>query len=209
MLKQIKEGVLSALAISICLGGMAITASAMYKMPISDVVEQKPVICEQQTETKIKTITEIKRDLPYIEYNIPEYGGFKSYMGYKTLTNKSSNQYKLQTEFAYTGKYGIRMVNERYCVAIGSHFNTAIGQYFDLVLENGVQIPCIMSDLKADIHTDVNNIFTLPTKCCSEFVVDMAVLNNDARYAGSLSAVCEEWDSPVKYIRVYETNILK
>ena len=53
MLKQIKEGVLSALAISICLGGMAVTASAMYKMPISDVVEQKPVICEQQTVTKI------------------------------------------------------------------------------------------------------------------------------------------------------------
>ena len=44
--------------------------------------------------------------LDYIEYIAPITSGFKSYMHYTTITNKSSQQYKLQ-KIAYTGTYGI------------------------------------------------------------------------------------------------------
>lgn len=142
----------------------------------------------------------------YKEYNVPNNSGFKSYMSYKTLTLESSKQYKLQNNYAYTGTYGVRQVNSRYCIALGSYFNADIGQYVDVVLNNGTVIPCIVGDRKADIHTDANNIFT-SNGCCTEFIVDMSVLNTKAKNMGNMSVCCEEWNSSVKKIIVYETNI--
>lgn len=116
---------------------------------------------------------------------------------------KSSKQYKLQQK-AYTGDYGIRMVNGRYCVAIGSHFECKIGQYFDLILANGEVIPCIMADQKANKHTDSANIITTSTNCLSEFIVDRNALNRNAKRDGNISSCCEEWKSHVVKIRVYK-----
>lgn len=144
----------------------------------------------------------------YLEYNVPAHSDFKSFMGYEAITDKSSNQYQLQVNQATTGQYGIRTINGRFCVAIGSHFETEIGQYFDLVLENGEIIPCIMGDLKADQDTDSQNIFT-PNGCCSEFIVDSGRLISSAWQIGSVSGACDEWNSPVKSIRVYKTNVLE
>ena len=138
----------------------------------------------------------------YIEFNVP-YAKNKTWMPYTTITNKSSKQYKLQQK-AYTGDYGIRMVNERYCVAIGSHFECKIGQYFDLILANGEVIPCIMADQKANKHTDSANIITTSTNCLSEFIVDRNALNRNAKRDGNISSCCEEWKSHVVKIRVYK-----
>ena len=75
-------------------------------------------------------------ELLYTAYAAPYTSGMKSYMPYsvgdKSIFTQSSNQYKLQ-ELCNTGNYGIRQYNGRYCVAIGSYFGTAIGQYFDLI----------------------------------------------------------------------------
>lgn len=147
------------------------------------------------------------KEAKYTSYSVPANRGFKSYMGYKTLTNKSSWQYKLQQSYAITGNYGIRMVNNRYCIAVGSHFQTSIGQYLDLVLENGTIIPCIMADLKADIHTDNSNIVTLHNGCVSEFVIDKDMLHRTAKKMGDISYCNDTWKSPVVEIRVYDKNI--
>ena len=142
----------------------------------------------------------------YIEIRVPDHRDFKSYMGYKSITKKSSPQYKLQANYAYTGDYGIRMVNGRYCIAVGSYFKTAIGQYLDVVLENGVVIPCIMGDAKADKDTDRSHIFT-SNGCCSEFIVDRSVLAPAIKNSGSASSACAEWNSKVIAIRVYNKNV--
>jgi len=144
----------------------------------------------------------------YNEINIPSHKDFKSYMGYKTITDKESNQYKIQSQYAYTGTYGIRQVNDRYCVALGSYFGVEVGQYFDLVLENGVIIPCIMGDFKANCDTNSQNIFTESNGCCSEFIVDSDALVASAKSKGSISYTCEEWNSQVIAIRIYEKNVL-
>lgn len=144
----------------------------------------------------------------YLEYSIPEYNGFKSYMDYNKLSCKTSSQYTLQKYFTMTTEDGMRMIDGRYCIAIGSYFNCKVGQYIDLVLENGTVIPCIMGDLKADVHTDSQNIFTMPTKCCSEFIVDTDKMNSWVKYTGDFSNYKSDWNSPVKAIRVYDKNIL-
>ena len=144
---------------------------------------------------------------PSKKYSVPSYSGYKSWMDYQMITLAGSEQKILQDEYAYTGKYGIRQINGRYCVAVGSHFTTKIGQYFDLILENGEVIPCILADQKADCDTDSDNIFTGHNGCATEFIVDADVLNYYAKRDGDISSCCEEWNSPVETIKIYQKTV--
>ena len=150
-----------------------------------------------------------KDPVDYRIYEIPEYSGYKSFMDYTKITDTSSPQWKLQEEYAYTGDYGIRMVNGRFCVAIGFAFDPKIGQYFDLVLANGTVIPCIISDEKSVYDTDEDNIFTTANGCCTEFVVDNECLYGKASRMGDISFCNERWNSPVEIIRIYEKNVME
>lgn len=143
----------------------------------------------------------------YTSYDVPNTSGFKSFMDYRAITDKSSAQYRLQNEYAETGDYGIRMVNGRYCIAVGSYFTDDIGQYIDLILENGTVIPCVLSDQKANAHTDSNNIVTVHSGCASEFVVDTPRLNNEAKIRGDMSYSTDNWNSRVVMIKVYNKNV--
>ena len=147
----------------------------------------------------------------FVMYDIPKYEGFKSWMSYKAITNKSSKQYKLQ-QIASTGYAGIRTVNNRYCVAIGTAFDASIGTYIDLILEDGFVIPCIVADIKSPKHTDANNVFTITGKtkktiCCTEFVIDPEKLNLDAMESGNISDCNELWAERVRAIVVYDKNV--
>ena len=145
----------------------------------------------------------------YVSYEVSQNKGFKSFMSYKSITSKISKQYKLQEDYAYTGDYGIRQVNDRYCVAIGTAFNLEVGTYFDLVLENGTIIQCVLGDVKAEEHTLNDNITTASNGCVSEFIVDLELLDSNIKYHGDISKANEYWSSPVVEIRAYETNIFE
>ena len=146
--------------------------------------------------------------LNYRDYTVPITSGFKSYMPYTAITNKASKQFKLQ-QMASTGAYGIRTVNNRYCVAIGTAFNAQVGTYFDLILANETVISCIVSDIKADKHTDKNNMITVSNGCLTEFIVNSSALDRNAKRMGDISYCCDEWNSRVEKIRVYDKNIFE
>ena len=141
----------------------------------------------------------------YIDYDVYDTKGFKSYMPYTAITSTSSPQYKLQ-QIAYTGNYGLRQVEDRYCVAIGTAFNAPIGTYFDIILTNETVIRCVVSDIKANEHTDSFNVTTVANGCMSEFLVDMNALDSHAKRMGNVS-VFEDWDSTIETIRVYDKNV--
>ena len=162
---------------------------------------------KEVTKDTQEEIKEIKIEIENNIYTMPNNSGFKSYMDYRTITDTSSLQYKLQNTYAHTGDYGIRMVDNRYCIALGTYFTSNIGQYIDLTLENGVVIPCILAEVKADIHTDSNNIMTMHNGCVTEFVVDTNVLFEKAKTTGNISYCQDKWKSPVKKVKVYDENI--
>lgn len=143
----------------------------------------------------------------YTEYYITNNIGFKSYMAYETIKDRKSDQYILQSQYAYTGKYGIRQVNKRYCAAIGTAFNAGTGTYFDLVLENGTIIPCIVGDIKSDTDTEDNNIATKYNGCICEFIVDTSALDSDIKILGDISECNKEWNSKSVIIKIYNKNI--
>ena len=143
----------------------------------------------------------------YIEYQLPENSGFKSFMPYQSITDKTSKQYKLQTEYAYIGNYGIKQVNNRYCVAIGTAFHTDIGTYFDLILENGEVIQCIVSDIKDDQDTEINNVVTIENGCISEFIVDIDYIPSYVKIIGDISLCSDKWNSKPVSIKIYDKNV--
>ena len=161
-----------------------------------------------------KIIDKYEYDLKFIDKTIipvPEKyqkRDFKSYEPYTAIKSKISPHYKLQREYAYTNEEnGIRMVNDRYCIALGSYFVYRIGQYVDVVLANGVIIKCILGDQKADAHTDNLHIAHKTDGSIIEFIVDKNKLPKYPRIRGNLSYLCEEWQSPVAQIIVYEVNV--
>lgn len=146
-------------------------------------------------------------------YKIRDFRCFKSYMSYESIKDETSKQYELREKYAYTGEYGIRQINERFCVAVGTYFDMEIGTYFDLILENGTIIPCVLGDVKDEKHTLSDNITTAKNLCVSEFIVDEKYLpykvkNNEETSSGNISDCCEEWNSSVVEIRVYGKNVL-
>ena len=131
------------------------------------------------------------------EYPITDGNTTKTVLPYKAF-GKNTNQAKLQS-LCQTNEVGLRVYDGRFTIAVGTYFNTAIGQYFDLVLENGTVIPCIMGDLKADIHTDSRGLFTEASGCMTEFIVDRTYLPNK----NSATYCYEAWNSKVVNVIVY------
>ena len=150
----------------------------------------------------------------YKIYNAPYTNGKKTFMPYAVYKNgrymsvfsPSSKQYELQ-QCCYTGIYGIRQCKNRFCVALGSAFGLSIGQFFDLCLDNGEVIKCIMADQKADVHTDSSNIITVHNGCMSEFIIDNKKLNSLANRMGDVSYCTDLWNSRVVKVKVYEKYI--
>ena len=142
----------------------------------------------------------------FVMYDVPKTNGFKSYMPYTAITNKSSKQYKLQ-QIASTGEYGIRKVNGRWCVAVGTAFNADIGTYIDLILEDGFVISCVVSDIKQDIHTESNNMVTRANNCVSEFLIDPKALHKSIKKTGDVSSCNEFWKENVRVVVVYDKSV--
>lgn len=139
----------------------------------------------------------------YVEYEVPN-NTIKSYMSYKKITYKYGNEYKLQ-EIAYTGNYGVRQVDDRYCIAVGSAYTKEVGTYIDLVLENGTVIPCILGDCKDDKDTDSSHRITYDGSL-AEFIVDDKQISRSVKKMGSLNYACDEWNSKISKIRIYDNN---
>lgn len=145
---------------------------------------------------------EIRGDNSGLIYSVPSTRGFKSYMDYRTITARTSKQFALQ-QYAQTAYNGLRTVNGRYCIALGTYFGGQIGQYCDITLNNGTVIECILGDIKADVDTEDNNIVGKINNCCSEFIIEKETLPDTVRIAGNVSKMYPDWDSPVKEITMY------
>ena len=138
----------------------------------------------------------------YKTYGVPSSSSFKSYMSYRAITNKSSKQYKLQQK-AKTNSKGIRTVNGRYCIAMGSYYATNIGTKIDLVMKNGKVIKCILADQKADRDTDSTNRYTSDGSIV-EFIVDTGKLPRMVKLMGDVSYAYDSFRGKIKAVREYK-----
>lgn len=138
----------------------------------------------------------------YMIYGTPSNNSFKSYMSYKAVSS-SSAQGKLQARATTDKKTGIRKVDGRYCVALGSYYCKKIGTKFDLVMSNGSVVKCILADQKANADTDSKNQKT-PDGSIAEFLVDMNRIPHKAKIMGNMSYATKSLRGNINKIRVYK-----
>ena len=177
---------------------VSVSNVAESSVPESSGPEGSEVDSENQENGTETEVTEQPETYEVIkEYPITDGNTTKTVLPYKAF-GKNTNQAKLQS-LCQTNEVGLRVYDGRFTIAVGTYFNTAIGQYFDLVLENGTVIPCIMGDLKADIHTDSRGLFTEASGCMTEFIVDRTYMPNK----NSATYCYEAWNSKVVNVIVY------
>jgi hypothetical protein len=126
--------------------------------------------------------------------NVPNYdtrcnSNFKAYMSYKAVTQKSSPQWKtLNSSEAYTDpETGIRAIDGRYFIALGTFYNATIGQKVDVQLESGYVIPCIVGDIRANAHSDPTRTYSSYNGGVIEFIVDMSVFGKLKDKSGTVN----------------------
>lgn len=130
----------------------------------------------------------------------------KSYMDLRTITDKSSKQYKLKSKYQLDSKghYYYEYQNEKfYSVALGSYFGD-VGDLFYVELSNGNSFYCIKGDEKADCDT-IDNYAHIGDKSVIEFIVNEKIAKN--YYGASNGYACngnfnnnEMWRGKIKSI---------
>lgn len=142
----------------------------------------------------------------YTTKAVPVGASKKTYMSYKSITDRTSCQYKLQKR-ATTGKYGIRTIDGRYCIAVGSYYCTTIGTKLDIIMKNGTIVKCVLADGKDNKHTDSSNRLG-KNGCIVEFIVDTKSLDKTCKKMGDMSYVSSGGlKGAVKSIRVYDETV--
>lgn len=127
-----------------------------------------------KTEVESEVIDECFDDAQYnCAYKVPSVDtGFKSYTCY-TLLSKQSTQWRLQ-QLAYTDENGLRKIGDYYLAAMGSYYSTTIGDLFKITTDTGATFTIILCDVKANAHTDRNNMYTRVNNCMVEFYIDLS-----------------------------------
>ena len=178
-----------------------------------DTIYCKSVQVENLTATSSnKSKTTIKKENNYTleEMKVPNCDtSFKAYMDYRCITNKASDQYKLQLS-AWTDDMGLRRVDNYYLVAMGTYYSDTIGDRFRITLEGDKTFDVMIGDIKADIHTDKNNMYSpvynsdgsFKSANVIEFIVDKQVISKKVKLWGDVSAYDEFAGNIVKIERI-------
>ena len=158
--------------------------------------ETETVTTTTEVETTVATqetyLAEAVTEIEMVEteiYPFPEYDtSFKAYMDYRTITDTTTSQWRLQQQ-AWTDDYGLRRLNADYMVAMGTGYADEVGDRFQITFDNGEIITVVVGDIKADIHTDSScryvrigseNVNVL------EFIVDENKLKQNIKITGTV-----------------------
>lgn len=105
-------------------------------------------------------------------------GRTKSYMGWSTITNVSSNQYKLrESQGENYDENGFAQINGRYVIACTLKFGS-VGDCIDWQLENGKVINTIIGDIKNYSDAGINEWGHNQGDCVIEFIVNTELWYN-------------------------------
>ena len=113
---------------------------------------------------------------------------FKSYMPYTAITNRSSKQWRLQ-QSATTDEDGIRCLDGKPMVAVGTGWGLSVGDRAIITCDNGNSFEVVIGDIKADRHTNAGNKTTSANNCRCEFIVDYKRLNPTVKTTGNVASL--------------------
>lgn len=137
-------------------------------------------------------------DIEYCEVPTDIDTSFKAFMDYRTITDKSSEQYKMQQN-AWTGIDGVRRCGDDICVAMGTYYTDKCGARFEITLDTGKVFNVIVADIKDNAHTNSTNQYSLHCNgekgCVLEFIVDENEIGETAQLLGDIS--CNNFEGEI------------
>lgn len=190
-----------ALSIIVQAIGFYSLTSALNKIEVNNNMKSKNSSITYTAENLAKsnnitnTYYEVPMEIPIETLDIPTCNTeFKTYMDYRCITDKTSDQYELQ-QFAWTDEDGFRRIGDDYIVAMGTYYAENVGDRFKITLDTDNEITVIIGDIKQDIHTDYFNQYTpiydendiFFSGNVLEFIVDTDVLPKVPRRLGTVS----------------------
>ena len=132
------------------------------------------VTYKYKTFTRIKYI-EVEPTPVLTDMGVPQgKGQFISILRDFNITRQGSRQLAYVT-LGTPDEQGLYVYLEKFMVAMGSHYGD-LGTCFKVTLSNGRIIEVIMTERKADEHTDRLNMYTLQDGSVLEFIVDESKL---------------------------------
>jgi len=147
-----------------------------------------PVIVEKieyRDRVFLKSLPEV---IEYEEFELPDGNHkFKSWLDEAAITNTHSRQYAY-TVLAGTEECGLLVFNNCYCVAMGSFYGD-LGTEYRVTLDTGVQFNIIITERKADEHTDALHQYTKSDNSILEFIVDKDRLPKEIQLYGDISKI--------------------
>lgn len=131
----------------------------------------------------------------YTSLGVPNINSsFKTYMDYRAITNKNSNQYKFMKRWGWVdsegfmrcdGERDLGITDDYYLIALGSYYGTEIGAKYRITTNTGRVFYGVLADCKANRHTNSTNQYGINSKDVVEFLVDTRKLNKSVRYHGT------------------------
>lgn len=169
----------------------------------TNIVKEEKVVSSETTysETESVITSSINLYTDGINFQVPEnQSGFKSWMPYTALS-KSSRNYKMLINMGHVDENGLWMINEYYCVAMGSYYSKELGDLFEATLSNGNTVKLITADHKANIHTDSTHRVS-GNGCMTEFIIDRSKLNSKIRTSGSVGSLSQFNGTYTKIVKI-------
>jgi len=134
----------------------------------------------------------------YIEYSVPTNinTSFKAYMPINSITDETSDQYKLKQE-CYVDDLGFCRINDDYMIALGTYYTSKCGERFLITTDTGEQFTAIIGDIKQDIHTNNTNQYVpmydnennFIGGNIVEFIIDDSIMCNQVIMSGTVSSI--------------------
>lgn len=176
----------------------------------NQILETQYTDLKEEYDNLTEKIEEEKKDsdlsLEGQNMNPSEYdSGFRSWMPYTAITDKSSKQYKV-VHMATPGFHGILSINEEVVVAVGTGWNVSIGDEIKIITEKGSYY-AVVGDYKANKDTDETNKITTSNGCAVEFIVSKSDLDSKILKTGTVSTI-DEYSGKVLNIESTGNNVL-
>lgn len=124
-------------------------------------------------------------------------GKIHSYMGWQCISSRTSEQYKLiESAGMQFDSDGFGKIGDRYVVATTLTFGN-VGDFIDVVQDDGTIIKCIIGDIKSQHDAGCNMWGHNDGQCVVEFVVDKS-----SWYGTNKTVVCyhPEWRQTIEKI---------
>ena len=123
-------------------------------------------------------------------------GTVHTYMGWHTVTSKTSLQYQLREKSGENyDEEGFAKIGDRYVIACTSTFGS-VGDYIDFYREDGAVIHAVIGDIKNQNDPGCNEYGHLNGKCVVEYVVSRSWYPSHAN--PGTSGCHPEWNSRIE-----------